>query len=199
MDKWRSQTERYHRESKRDYILDTKTNWVDELPNVLWGHRTTPRTTTGETSLIMVYGTEAVLPVEISIGSQKIEGFSLETSEVGLRLNAYLVEELRDQAHMKLVKYQQKVIKYYNSKVKIRQFQINDWVLWEVATSIPAILKKPSSSWEGPYKISKIISPETYRLSHPNGSPVQNTWNASGNHEISKKFKKSRRHPVLKN
>lgn len=28
-------------------LLEAERNWVDELPNVLWSHRTTPRSTTG--------------------------------------------------------------------------------------------------------------------------------------------------------
>ncbi|XP_071728782.1 uncharacterized protein [Rutidosis leptorrhynchoides] len=36
--------------------------WVDELPSVLWVHRTTHKNSTGETSFSLVYGTEAVIP-----------------------------------------------------------------------------------------------------------------------------------------
>ena len=32
-------------------LLEVKGNWTDELPNVLWGYRTTPRTSTGETPI----------------------------------------------------------------------------------------------------------------------------------------------------
>ena len=32
--------------------------WVDELPCVLWGNRTTPSRATGETPFFLVYGTE---------------------------------------------------------------------------------------------------------------------------------------------
>ena len=39
-------------------LLETATNWVDELPNVLWGHRTTPRATTGLSPFRMAYGTK---------------------------------------------------------------------------------------------------------------------------------------------
>jgi transposase InsO family protein len=34
-------------------------NWVNELPSVLWGNRTTPNRATGETPFFLVYGAEA--------------------------------------------------------------------------------------------------------------------------------------------
>ena len=126
----------------------------------------------------MAYGTEAVLPVEISMGSPRIENFSIETFEEVLKLNNDLVEEVRDQAQLRNTQYQQKVASYYNSKIKTRHFQVNDWVLREASVSMPTKQNKLSSPWEGPYKISQAVCPGTYRLNYPNGSSVLNTWNA---------------------
>ncbi|XP_071714724.1 uncharacterized protein [Rutidosis leptorrhynchoides] len=39
--------------------------WMEELPLVLWAHRTTPKWSNGETPYCLVYGTEVVLPAEI--------------------------------------------------------------------------------------------------------------------------------------
>ena len=39
--------------------------WVDELPSVLWGLRTTPNRSTGRTPFFLVYGAEAVLPSDL--------------------------------------------------------------------------------------------------------------------------------------
>jgi transposase InsO family protein len=52
--------------------------WVDQLPNVLWGNRTTPSRATGETPFFLVYGAEACLPPEITIGSLRIQAFDEE-------------------------------------------------------------------------------------------------------------------------
>jgi transposase InsO family protein len=43
--------------------------WVDQLPSILWGNRTTPSRATGETPFFLVYRAEACLPPEITIGS----------------------------------------------------------------------------------------------------------------------------------
>ena len=44
---------------------EAKGAWLEELPNVLWPYKTTARMPTGETPFRLIYGTEAVIPVEI--------------------------------------------------------------------------------------------------------------------------------------
>uniref|UniRef100_A0A2N9EA67 Integrase catalytic domain-containing protein n=1 Tax=Fagus sylvatica TaxID=28930 RepID=A0A2N9EA67_FAGSY len=44
-----------------------KGQWVEELPNVLWTFRTTPRNSTGETPFSLTYGVEVVIPFEIGL------------------------------------------------------------------------------------------------------------------------------------
>jgi len=46
-----------------------KGRWVEELPNVLWAYRTTPRRSTREMPFSMTYGTEIVILVEIRLES----------------------------------------------------------------------------------------------------------------------------------
>jgi hypothetical protein len=50
-------------------------NWVNELPSVLWGNRTTPSRATGENSFFLVYGVEACLPPEIIMYSPRVQSF----------------------------------------------------------------------------------------------------------------------------
>lgn len=148
------------------------------MPIVLWSHQTSPRVSTGESPFKVAYGTEVVLPVEISVGSARTENFDPQESEIGLRLNGDLLEELRDSTQLKVAKYQEKVTSYCNSKTKKKRFSLNDLVLRETAVSMQSKLNKLSPPWEGPYKVIKVIKPRTYRLAHLDGSPIQNSWNA---------------------
>jgi hypothetical protein len=50
-------------------------NWVNELPSILWGNRTTPSRATGETPFFLVYRVEAYLPPEILMGSPQVQSF----------------------------------------------------------------------------------------------------------------------------
>ncbi|XP_077215762.1 uncharacterized protein LOC143850388 [Tasmannia lanceolata] len=49
------------------------TSWAEEVLNVLWAYRTTPRTATGESPFSLTFGVEAVIPIEIGIPSPCVE------------------------------------------------------------------------------------------------------------------------------
>ena len=53
-----------------------KGTWADELPMVLWAHRTTPKEATGETPFSLVFGTEAVIPAEVGLLSYRVESYA---------------------------------------------------------------------------------------------------------------------------
>ncbi|GKD12208.1 reverse transcriptase domain-containing protein [Tanacetum coccineum] len=59
-----------------------KAGWVDELPNVLWAHQTSIKTSNGESPFSLTYGSEAVIPAEIGMPTYKTmmirEGFNEE-------------------------------------------------------------------------------------------------------------------------
>ncbi|XP_039805149.1 uncharacterized protein LOC120669468 [Panicum virgatum] len=46
--------------------------WIDELPAVVWIDGTTPNQATRETLFFLVYGAEAVLPAEVTLGSSAL-------------------------------------------------------------------------------------------------------------------------------
>ncbi|GAA0186540.1 hypothetical protein LIER_33828 [Lithospermum erythrorhizon] len=50
-----------------------KGTWPDELPTMLWSLPTTPSHATGETPFALVYGMEAVLPVEVGLPFDEAE------------------------------------------------------------------------------------------------------------------------------
>ena len=74
-----------------------KGRWAEELPAVLSAYRTTSRTSTGETPFSLVYGTEAMIPVEAGMPSLRYEWSREETNNEGLQLNLDLLEERREQ------------------------------------------------------------------------------------------------------
>ncbi|RVW98361.1 hypothetical protein CK203_034255 [Vitis vinifera] len=49
-------------------MVETSRDWLEKLPFALWAYRTSFRTSTGATPYLLVYGMEAVLPVEIENG-----------------------------------------------------------------------------------------------------------------------------------
>ncbi|GKB95700.1 reverse transcriptase domain-containing protein [Tanacetum coccineum] len=59
----------------------TYQGWVDELPQVLWAHRTTLKSNNRETPFSLVYGSEVVVPIEISIETKRIQDFDVKQNE----------------------------------------------------------------------------------------------------------------------
>ena len=53
-------------------MIVTYKDWHEMLPFALHGYRTTARASTGATPYSLVYGMEAVLPIEVQIPSLQI-------------------------------------------------------------------------------------------------------------------------------
>lgn len=53
-------------------MVNTYKDWNEMLPFALHGYRTTMQTSNGATPFSLVYGMEAVLPIEVEITSLKI-------------------------------------------------------------------------------------------------------------------------------
>ena len=53
-------------------MTDTYKDWHKKLPLHLHAYRTAIRTSTGATSFSLVYGMEAVLPIEVEISSLRV-------------------------------------------------------------------------------------------------------------------------------
>ncbi|KAL8134606.1 hypothetical protein AgCh_009579 [Apium graveolens] len=104
-------------------IEKSRNNWVNEILPILWAYSTTCRVTTGVTPFMLAYGAEAVVPVEISHSSPRIQAFNAEENEEGQRLALDLIDEGRDEAHAKIVEYQKNASFYYNLRVKERFFK----------------------------------------------------------------------------
>ncbi|KAI0531270.1 hypothetical protein KFK09_000823 [Dendrobium nobile] len=103
--------------------------WVEELPNVLWAYRTTARTPTGETPFNLCFGTEAVIPVDIGVPSNRVQTFDFSKNEEELRTNLDFLPEARDIASLKTAAYQQRIARHYNRRIKPRTISIGDLVL----------------------------------------------------------------------
>ena len=72
------------------------------------------RTPTGETPFNLIYGTKAVIPVEVGLTSLKRECFDEKDNNDQLKHNLDLVDEVREQATQRMSKYKQKIAEYYN-------------------------------------------------------------------------------------
>ena len=72
---------------------DAKGKWVEELSHVLWTYWTTPCRSTGETPFSMIYGAEAVIPLEAGFPTLRTSSFILGNNDGLLEKSLDLLEE----------------------------------------------------------------------------------------------------------
>ncbi|XP_012856991.1 PREDICTED: uncharacterized protein LOC105976259 [Erythranthe guttata] len=101
---------------------NAKGRCVEELHNVLWAYRTTPRSATGESPFSLAYGTEAFPPVEIGEPSWGARYYEVQNNEVAMRINLDLLGELMEGATARIQKYKIRMARAYNAKVRSRTF-----------------------------------------------------------------------------
>lgn len=69
--------------------------WVDELPSILWSLCMTPNRSIGYTPFFMVYGAEAVLPLDMEFDSPCIREYNEEAVEEARQDDVDAKEEAR--------------------------------------------------------------------------------------------------------
>ena len=72
---------------------DAKGKWVEELPHVLWMYRTTPHRSIGETPFSMIYGAEAIIPLETGFPTLRTSPFTPSCNDGLLEKSLDLIEE----------------------------------------------------------------------------------------------------------
>ena len=80
----------------KNRLDDAKGRWVEELQHVLWTYRTTPRKSTRETPFSMMYGAEAVIPLESGFPTMRSSAFTSNGNDDLLKRNLDLIEERRE-------------------------------------------------------------------------------------------------------
>ena len=143
-----------------------KSDWHIMLFPALWAYRTLVKTTTSFTPFQLVYGLEAIFPIECDIPSLKLTVQLLpETSSLEARLVELeqLDETRRDaatanEAHKCRVKLQ------YDKSVHPRIFSEGDLVLVYDQANDTLGAGKFIGMWHGPYIVNRVLSKGSYEL-----------------------------------
>lgn len=78
---------------------------------------------------ILVYGTDAIIPVEVGLSTHRIDMFSQVGNDEMRREELDLVYERRENAHERLQKSNEAIKAAYDRRVSQRRFQVGDLVL----------------------------------------------------------------------
>ncbi|XP_073131894.1 uncharacterized protein [Henckelia pumila] len=148
--------------------------WVEEIPDVLWAYRNTPRTATWETPFSLVYGPEAVIPVKIGQISSRVKAYQ-EGETMDRTQDLDLIKEKRERPAIRMEAYRGRIMKAFNQKIKSRDFQIGELVLKKVNPAVE--VRKLKAKWEGPYKIIRRVGKNAWYLEDNQGKVLQRPWN----------------------
>ncbi|XP_042426255.1 uncharacterized protein LOC122014139 [Zingiber officinale] len=151
-------------------------SWVDELPGILWALRTTPKEGTGATPFHLVYGGEAIVPVEVGIESDRIKVYDENNAE-RRHLELDLVDETRAKAVVWLMAYRQRMKQNYNRRAIPRSFQVGDLVYKKVKPV--GDVTKLGAPWGGPFKIVEKFRSGAYYLEDEDGRKLERSWSAN--------------------
>nr|GEW36247.1 reverse transcriptase domain-containing protein [Tanacetum cinerariifolium] len=134
-------------------------NWVEELPHVLWAHRTMIKSSHGDTPFSLTYGSEAIIPAEIRMPTYRTATVDVVNNDEELRLNLDLLEERRELAAVREAKSKSKMMN-------------ND-------ASHAASGGKLGPKWEGLYEVTEALGNGAYKLRSTDGTVLPRTWNVT--------------------
>ncbi|GJZ27535.1 reverse transcriptase domain-containing protein [Tanacetum coccineum] len=154
-------------------------NWMEELPHVLWAHRTMIKSSNGDTPFSLTYETKVVIPSEIDMPTLRTSEVNLEENKEAREINLHLLEEQREQAAIREAKSKAKMEMYYNSKVRSVSFKLGDLVYRNNKASRVEDTGKLGPKWEGPYEVTEALGKGAYKLRDLDGNQLPRTWNVS--------------------
>ncbi|GJT06228.1 reverse transcriptase domain-containing protein [Tanacetum coccineum] len=125
--------------------------WAEEVPNVLWAHRTMKKTSNGETPFSLTYGASSKLR---PAGRTK-----RNSSYKGGQVQATGREVLQQKGATCAV-------------------QSGSLYLEKNEASRAANTGKLGPTWEGPYKVIQAFQSGAYKLSNMEGEEIPRTWHA---------------------
>ena len=109
---------------------------MQELPGVLWAYRTTPGLPTGNTPFALAYGMDAVIPTEIGLPMIRTAVQGQKDENLELERNLNWANEVRENASIRMVTYQQRAAAHYNCKARPQVFKIGALVFRKVFENI---------------------------------------------------------------
>jgi ribonuclease HI len=140
---------------KKRLLDDRKGKWADQLSEAVWALNTTECRATGFTPFHLLYGSEAMNPLEIKHGSPRTSASAVP--DVDEPTSKDLFDGDRVFALQALNQYQAQMKAWHDHVVVPREFNEGDLVL--VRTTRTESRGKLELKWEGPFIVKSKASP----------------------------------------
>ncbi|XP_042425810.1 uncharacterized protein LOC122013626 [Zingiber officinale] len=125
-----------------------------------------PKEGIGAMPFHLVYGGEAVIPVEVGVESDRIQHYNEDNAKRRF-LELDLVDEARAKAAVRLMAYRQRMKQSYNRRVIPRSFQVGNLV-WKKVKPVGDITKM-EAPWAGPFTVVEKLRSGAYYLQDEDG------------------------------
>ena len=96
---------------------------------MVWGLRTQASRSTGVSPYFLVYGSEAILPVDIAFQAPRVEHYNEEQATAVQTEDVDRAEEECLITYVRIAKYLEGLQRYYNRNIKGRSFAVGDLIL----------------------------------------------------------------------
>ncbi|MCO5571582.1 hypothetical protein L7F22_025327 [Adiantum nelumboides] len=149
------------------HVRDRHQNWDKHLTAALWAYRTSFKVSTQSTPYHLVYGQEALLPIEVELGSLQVLAKDVTSSKEKHKQRIVDLQRLeldKEAATDYYITQANKKRKLFNNKVKEKKLEEGMLVMRYDSRLDLSHIKKFLQRWEGPYVIFKKFKNGSYRL-----------------------------------
>lgn len=153
-------------------IAGNQRDWDEHVPYVMAAYRATPQDSTGFSPNMLLMGREVRIPLDVLIGEPEEEGRPLGTCEFVIE-RAEHMRAAYQLARLNLGKAAERQKKYYDLRVRPKEYQEGDWV-WVFQ---PRRQKGLSPKWHnfftGPFRIIQYLGPVNLKVQKsPRSKPL---------------------------
>ncbi|MCO5554203.1 hypothetical protein L7F22_007731 [Adiantum nelumboides] len=154
------------------HVRDRPQDWDKHLTAALWAYKTSFKVSTQFTPYHLVYGQEALLPIEVELGSLRVLAKETTSSKEKLEQRILDLQRLEldsEAATDYYITQANKKREQFNNKVKEKTLEEGMLVMRYDSRLDLSHSKKFLQRWEGPYVIFKKFKNGSYRLQNLSG------------------------------
>ncbi|XP_050233002.1 uncharacterized protein LOC126681503 [Mercurialis annua] len=163
-------------------IEENPRQWHVLLSEAVWANRTSQKSATGTSPFRLVYGYDAMLPMELTVTSTR-RRYQSELSKEDyfdkMVIDSLDLDEERLTALDHLEAQKRRVERAYNKRVKRKVFTVGD-IVWKAVLPIghkDTRLGKWSPNWEGPFIVVNKLEGGAYLLANIDGEEHERAIN----------------------